>query len=567
MESSFSDEFQRQIDLAIQIRRETPVPSFSEHEKALLLRVFSNTDKNTYFIYGLPEELVTALLARYSRIKNPRGLRGLFLDDFVTNLPVIGRIFTDPEGYLREYGDKPVGTIPTGELEKLMGMGFSLGYYGSIVTVQKIKEFLKKFLDDYGHNSIARMGIVHLAVENISILAAKTIAWARPGLGIIEISTRFVDMGARSVYPVWQFFKGEEVRDGSTKGHIIGCMDAYQRLYQICKSFFESEFRELQPNNAAITGKVSDSLGNLLPCATLTSMGVSMMGEAYQSVIKHLIADGNPECWALAEEIIEEAKKTGNSVLLSNHYQPALQDYMPYDIRLDFPYELAQNLRPDVFVQRQFVTPNALALESIIKMSGMDITQEFLNAQKLFGDLSDKRNAKHESYDKLPDWFEHASAIFSGQMSFRSWRDLQRMGFCTHKRGWVTPNQGVYLPPDMPREFIDEYARLHLEERLLFGSDTVTSMFGFHMLAQYAYMMGNFVPFIVGANLREWEFVNWQRSKWGVNEEVRKVVLKVEEFLRYEYPWWKRISRVDTTWEYIFARGGNAIPKKTISYK
>ena len=135
-------EYSKQTEIATQIRKETPVPVFSEREKVILSRVFSNTDKNTYFIYGLPEELVTALLARYSRIKNPRGLRGLFLDDFVTNLPVIGRIFTDPEGYLREYGDKPVGTIPTGELEKLMGMGFSLGYYGSIVTVQKIKEFL-----------------------------------------------------------------------------------------------------------------------------------------------------------------------------------------------------------------------------------------------------------------------------------------------------------------------------------------------------------------------------------------------------------------------------------------
>ncbi len=562
MESQLSDEFQRQADLAVQIRRETTVPEFSEREKIILLRVFSNIDRNTYFIYGLPEELVTALLARYSRIKNPRGLRGLFLDDFVTNLPVIGKIFTDPDGYIREYGDRAMSRVPVEELEKLMGMGFSLSYYGSIVTVEKIKDFLRKFLDDYGHNSIARMGIVHLAVENISILAAKTIEWARPGAGYIELSTRFVDMGVRSVYPAWRFFEGLEVKDGYVKQHILGCMDSYQRLYPICKAYFENEFREFQPNKAAITGKVSDSLGNLLPCATLTSLGVSMMGEAYQSVVRHLLADENPECHALALEIVNEARKTGNAVLLSTHYQPSLYDYLPYEIRLDFPYDLAQNLRPDIFVQRQFITPNALALESIIKMSGKNISEEFLDAEKLFGELNDKRNTKHESYEKLPDWFEHASAIFSGQMSFRSWRDLQRMGFCTHKRGWVTPNKGVYLSPDMPREFINEYARLHLEERLLFSSDITTSMARFHMLAQYAYMMGNFVPFIVGANLREWEFVNWQRSKWGVNEEVRKVVLKAEEFLRYEYPWWKRISRADMTWEYIFARGGKAIPSK-----
>src|SRR6185436_1016719 len=124
-------EFEAQADLAIQIRRETPVPHFTEQEKKILGRVFSNTNKNTYFIYGLPEELITTLLARYSRIKNPRGLRGLFLEDFVTNIPIIGKIFTDPEGFLKENANKLIADIPAEEIEKLMGMGFSLGYYGS----------------------------------------------------------------------------------------------------------------------------------------------------------------------------------------------------------------------------------------------------------------------------------------------------------------------------------------------------------------------------------------------------------------------------------------------------
>lgn len=557
---NYLDEFQKQVDLAIQIRRETSVPIFSEREKRILDRVFSNTDKNTYFIYGLPEELVTTLLARYSRIKNPRGLRGLFIEDFVTNIPIIGRIFTDPEGFLKEYGDKKITDIPIEELEKLIGMGFSLGCYSSIVTVQKIKEFLTKFLDAYGHNSIARMGIVHLALENISILAAKTVEWARPGVGYIELSTRFVDMRAKELYPAWRFFTSYYRKAESIEKHAMACMGAYEDLYPVCVAHFEREFAHLDPSKAAITGKVCDSLGNLLPCSTLTSLGVSMMGEAYQSVVRHLIADANPECAALAFEIIEEAKKVGNKILLGNHYMPGATDHIQYQFWIRDCPNSSQEIRPDVFVKRDYLVPNALALESIIKMSGANIDATFLEARNLFNDLG-KRNSGHESYEKLPDWFEHASGIFSGLMSFRSWRDLQRMGFCTHKRGWVTPNLGMYLPPDMPQEFIEKYSELHLCERFLCDSDLTTSMYGFRMLAQYAYMVGNFVPYIVGANLREWEFVNWQRTKWGVNEEVRKVVLRTEEFLRYEYPWWERISRADTTWEYVFARGPKAIPK------
>lgn len=557
--------WQEELDLAIQIRKETPVPVFSETEKKILSRVFSNTDKNTYFIYGLPEELITTLLSMFSRVKNPRGLRGLFLEGFVPKMPVIGRIFTDPEGYLRENGDKAISQIPAQELEMLVGMGFSLDYYRSIVTMEKIKDFLGKFLDAYGHNSIARMGIIHLALENVSLLAEKTVEWARPGAGYIALSTRFVDMGARQVYPVWRFFQWEE---SCVREHILSCMEAYQRLYPICESHFRKEFGHFEPNNAAITGKVCDSLGNLLPCATLTSLGVSMMGEAYQSVLRHLIADDNPECMALAHEIVEEARKTGNAILLGSHYKPS--GYFPayYVDKNRFPdYDLGlavDELRPEVFVQKDYIVPNALALESIIKMSGRPIDEGFLDSKNLFVDLNTKRNAKHESYEKLPDWFEHASAIFSGLMSFRSWRDIHRMGFCTHRRGWVTPQYGVYLPPDMPQEFKDEYAHLHRKERFsLFSMDSPNLVHGFYTLAQYAYMIGNFVPFIIGANLREWEFVNWQRTKWGVNEEVRKVALKAEKFLRYEYPWWKRISRADLTWEYIFARGDKAVPKKS----
>jgi hypothetical protein len=63
------------------------------------------------------------------------------------------------------------------------------------------------------------------------------------------------------------------------------------------------------------------------------------------------------------------------------------------------------------------------------------------------------------------------------------------------------------------------------------------------------------VRYQIAANLRQWEFCNWQRTKWGVNDEVRAQFLAFEYALRSEYPWWKRLSRADLIQHYAFARG------------
>ena len=59
---------------------------FSQTERIVLARFFTNCDKKVFFIRFLPAAISSALLAMYSRIKNPRGLRGHFVDNL---LPLI----------------------------------------------------------------------------------------------------------------------------------------------------------------------------------------------------------------------------------------------------------------------------------------------------------------------------------------------------------------------------------------------------------------------------------------------------------------------------------------------
>jgi hypothetical protein len=57
--------------------------SFNEWEKEVLLRFFTNTDKKIFFIRILPPAISATLMSMYSRIKNPRGLRGHFVDSLL----------------------------------------------------------------------------------------------------------------------------------------------------------------------------------------------------------------------------------------------------------------------------------------------------------------------------------------------------------------------------------------------------------------------------------------------------------------------------------------------------
>ena len=176
--------------------------------------------------------------------------------------------------------------------------------------------------------------------------------------------------------------------------------------------------------------------------------------------------------------------------------------------------------------------------------------------------MSQVGTIKRNEFDKLPREFEVASVLFQGMMSFRGWRDLQRQGFCTHFRSLVTPNLGFYhydkpAPSELGRAFDKLYRHNYILYQKLANNYQASPL-----LLQYILVLGNTIVFEVAGNLRQFEFCNWQRSKWSVNHEVRQVFVAMEKELPDLLPWWKQISRADLVAAYVFARGEKAIVSK-----
>lgn len=555
---------------------------FSSLEQRVIEYFFTNLSGRVFFVHTLPESMIAVLLAMYSRIKNPRGLRGIFVDNFLPQ--ILGNLTHEcaegfngnVEKFLKDRGIKSLDQFVAHSTETsklcnqfLNSVHFDPEFLAIFASAEKLRKFLSMWLDKYGHNSIARTATLHICFEGISILAAKSIEWTRPGAGYIELSTRYVDMSGKDLYPIENELEilgvhkdfCDEISEESQK-----CFEVYKNLEGDAwdgplPQFLTKQHEKVIPADKlaqGVIGETCDLLGNILPCSTLTSLGGSFSGESLVTLIQHLRMEMLPETNAIADAIIAEASKIGANQFLrhleTTPWQEACWNYLsPVG---DACASTFSSMPSQGYVEETLTSAFALQEE----LRGLDMSMEGL--------IETLRLNPRGEYDKLPREFETVSVGFYGWMSFRGWRDLQRMGLCAHKRGIVSAFNGFYkYTKPAPQVLIEAFNHIHLkngsmETRLLDAAKThqIIDRKIMRSVMQYPLALGNMIPFYMAGNLRQMEFCNWQRSKPSVNHEVREAFLLFERELRSMYPWWKKISRADMTQAYVFARGDSDIP-------
>src|SRR3989344_6639124 len=187
---------------------------WTPNEARVLRLFFTNLFSRVFFMFGLPPNDGASLLAMYSRIKNPRGLRGVFVDTFLpqflaTMLAAVEEEYGGSEAeFLKKNKIKRLDDFvnfseKTAELfEEFLKTMADPEYMIKFANSKKVLAFLKTWLDKYGHNSIARTASLWVCCEMISIMAAKSLEHSRPGVAFIELSTRYVDMSGKEYYPI-----------------------------------------------------------------------------------------------------------------------------------------------------------------------------------------------------------------------------------------------------------------------------------------------------------------------------------------------------------------------------
>src|SRR3984885_9128984 len=145
------------------------VESFSASEREILRHYVTNLDGPVFALVNLPEVVKGALFARYSR--SAKTLRRLFLDEFVGDLEISGDDGVD-----------------------------------ATVGLRRAEELYDRVFLEYGDDSVAQLGGVHLACEQASNLLTKVLEWGRL-MSYLEQSTRYVAYDQRLSNGRYRYFR------------------------------------------------------------------------------------------------------------------------------------------------------------------------------------------------------------------------------------------------------------------------------------------------------------------------------------------------------------------------
>jgi thymidylate synthase ThyX len=253
---------------------------WTDDEASVLRRYFTDLDGPVFALVNLPEVVKGALFARYSR--SAKSLRRLFLDEFVGDLDISGDQSID-----------------------------------ATVGLDRAEQLYDRVFFEYGDDSVAQLGGVHLACEQASNLLTKAIEWSRL-MSYMEKSTRYVAYDTRLDNGRYRYYRDPLILDSPLGARYVGDMDrlfdAYRDLLPVLQAWFagrhpkgpgDSDFVWRQ----SVRAKAFDALRGMLPAAATSNLGIFASGQAYESLLVRLRAHPLPEARAYAALMLTELRK------------------------------------------------------------------------------------------------------------------------------------------------------------------------------------------------------------------------------------------------------------------
>src|ERR1700729_1456418 len=185
------------------------VESFSASEREILRHYVTNLDGPVFALVNLPEVVKGALFARYSR--SSKSLRRLFLDEFVEDLDISG--------------DETV--------DATMGL-------------RRAEELYAKVFGDYGDDSVAQLGGVHLACEQASNILTKVLERGRL-MSYLEQSTRYIPYDTRLWTGHYRYYRDPDILESPFGARYVGEMDRMFDTYGELMSRLVDHLRRANP--------------------------------------------------------------------------------------------------------------------------------------------------------------------------------------------------------------------------------------------------------------------------------------------------------------------------------
>jgi len=471
------------------------VEEYTSSEKEILLKHFSNADDSVFAIITPRQVDRGALMSRYSR--TDKSMRRIFLDEFLAN-------------------------------------------------ENRGEEFYNKVLIEYGDDSVAELGIAQVAIEGISNIAVKKIEDRRIGLSYLEKSSRYVAWD-KKVNGEFKFYREPTIMQSRfADSYIKSCnldfeiyskniepMLKYVRekepieklKFKDSGSGIEIPFSKLKLEsdiksatmiyNATTKAKALDILRGLLPASTLTNVGVSGNGRAFEYLLTILLGSDLDEERILAQKIKCELETTIKSFVrrADDKYGHVMQDYLkslqktalgltkkhPIALKsngaqvklVDYESETkAQDKIVAAILYEQQKIPYDAILKNVKKMSKKKKSQIITSFAKL------RKNRRQ----RPPRAFEMTQYTFDIIGNFGMFRDLHRHRVLTLERQLLTADHGFLIPKEITDLGIEkDFADCMKSSKQVFDSMRTKHS----QQAQYVVNFAYNYPFFMNLNLRE----------------------------------------------------------------
>ena len=469
---------------------------FSTKEKKILSNHFSNTDKEVFAIITPQQVDRGALMSRYSR--TDKSMRRVFLEEFLKN---------------KNRGE----------------------------------EFYNRVLLEYGDDSVAELGEAQIAIEGLSNIAVKKIEDRRIGLSYLEKSSRYVAWNKKE-NGKYRFYRDSEISNSRyADKYEEACnfsFDVYSKTIEPLTNYIREKYpiekynfkdstdgkeklftklrneSDLKSANFiyknSTKAKALDILRGLLPASTLTNVGITGNGRAFEYLLTILASSNLKEERDWASKIKNELDTTIKAFVrrTNDKYGLELQDYLK-QIKSKSSSISKQKIQPIVKKSQftklaEYETEDAaitkiiaaLVYEQSPSTSFIDIIKQIkkIPKQKKISIINDFAKLRKNRRHRPSRAFENVYYTFDLMNNFGMFRDFHRHRALTLQRQLLTTDHGYKIPNELKIIGADkEFAEC------LYQSKTTFDLRRKKMpeQSQYVVNLAYNYPYIMKLNLRE----------------------------------------------------------------
>jgi thymidylate synthase ThyX len=491
---------------------------FSPDERATLERHFTNLEGPVFALVNLPEAVKGALFARYSR--TTKSLRRLFLDEFAQETASLGAA--------------PTATVGSERAARL---------YENVFV-------------EYGDDSVAQLGGVHLACEQSSQLLAKALEWGRLA-AYLEQSTRYMRYDDRPG-GAWRATVPPELDGTPLAERYAAFLDEvftiYGRMYEPMETYFKERFPKEEGDSdfvyrQTMLAKTCDTLRVLLPAGTRSNLGIYATGQSYEQLLMRLAVHPLAEMREVGDLMLVELRKVipeflkrvdvaERGVAWSAYWQANHERVEALTARV------LEDVKPEAREEVKLVDHDPdgeLKITAAVLYASSDLPDDQLlslarsmtpqqRSEILLASVGDRGNRRH----KPGRAWERTGYRFDVLCDYGAFRDLQRHRPLTIEWQRLTTEHGFETPSQ-----IDEAGLRGDWDRVMEASARMERELldaGLQDVAQYAVSMAYRIRFVMQMTAREAMHLTELRSQPAGHPVYRRVAQAMHREIAQVHP-------------------------------